>query len=74
MAVGTLTAVTASNAAWGLAVGRAITLHVVSISSSLNIGEFENLAHYVRRIARASHASHRACPPMRLNHATSCDA
>ena len=45
MAVGTLTAVTAPNKAWGLS-PRTVTLHIVSVSSSLNIGEFENLAHY----------------------------
>ncbi|KAL1507744.1 hypothetical protein AB1Y20_007356 [Prymnesium parvum] len=44
--VGTLKATTAKNAAWGLEAGRNVSLHIVSLSSSLDIGEFENLAHY----------------------------
>ena len=46
IAVGSLTAVTASNAAWGLVAGRQIRLNVISVSSSLDIGEFENFMHY----------------------------
>ena len=56
VAVGSLRAVTAANGAWGLSAGRAVTLHVISVSSSLNIGEFENFLHYdalVEEIATA---------------------
>lgn len=46
LTVGTVHAVTAENSAWGLSAGRQVTLHVVSASSNLDIGEFEDLEHY----------------------------
>eukprot|EP00403_Amphidinium_massartii_P043404 CAMPEP_0178446372 /NCGR_PEP_ID=MMETSP0689_2-20121128/40764_1 /TAXON_ID=160604 /ORGANISM="Amphidinium massartii, Strain CS-259" /LENGTH=533 /DNA_ID=CAMNT_0020071183 /DNA_START=146 /DNA_END=1747 /DNA_ORIENTATION=- len=46
ISVGSLQAETAQNTAWGIRRGRQITLNIVAVSSSLNIGEFENLAHY----------------------------
>ena len=46
VAFGSFSTVTAANAAWGLVAGCNITLNVISVSSSLNIGEFENFLHY----------------------------
>ena len=46
VAFGTLPVVTATNVAWGLTAGRRVTLHVISVSSSLSIGEFEAFTHY----------------------------
>jgi hypothetical protein len=56
VAFGSLSVVTASNAAWGLAEGRSVKLNVISVSSSLDIGEFENFLHYdqlVQEVAMA---------------------
>ena len=46
VAVGSFAATTAANRHYGVAAGRTVRVHVVSIGSSLDIGEFENLAHY----------------------------
>lgn len=46
IAVGTIEATTAANIYYGVGAGRKVNVHVVSIGSSLNIGEFENFRHY----------------------------
>ena len=51
VALGSFWARTAANPHYGIpsrtcAAGRRVRVHVVSIGSSLNLGEFENLAHY----------------------------
>ena len=48
LAVGTIKATTAENPYFpgAIAKGRAVTVHVVSVGSSLDIGEFENFVHY----------------------------
>jgi len=46
VAVGSIAATTAANAHYGVIGGLKVQLNVVSIGSSLNIGAFENLAHY----------------------------
>jgi len=44
--VGTLTATTVSNALWGLPAGVTVTLHIIGVSSSLTIGQLQDVHDY----------------------------